>query len=312
MKQRTIELINLLEEGKTCNEICNTLGISNKQLYTYLTNLKNKGFFYNRKYYATGDITYKPLATTINSSTNNENTIITSTTQNIFKCLAISDLHFGNLLDRVDLINKVFDFCKQNDIHIIFCCGDLVDGTFTKGIQKIQRYYEQLDYFAKNYPFDKNILTFAVLGDHDYSGLLCYHQSIIELLKNYRHDIVLGNFNNSFVNIKNDKIHLFHHIDNGSMIKSNSSIILHGHAHKNSTEYKDSHLVIHVPSLSNINDSLPTILELNFEFKSGFIGNTKVKQIYFDNKPILLSEFNYDLIKGKTLSIGTIKNIENK
>ena len=150
MKQRTIELINLLEEGKTCNEICNTLGISNKQLYTYLTNLKNKGFFYNRKYYATGDITYKPLATTINSSTNNENTIITSTTQNIFKCLAISDLHFGNLLDRVDLINKVFDFCKQNDIHIIFCCGDLVDGTFTKGIQKIQRYYEQLDYFAKN------------------------------------------------------------------------------------------------------------------------------------------------------------------
>ena len=141
MKEQTIQLINLLEDGKTCNEISSILGISNRQLYTYLTNLRNKGFFYNRKYYANGDIIYRPIATTSVSTTNTENTITTSTTQNNLKCLAISDLHFGNVLDRVDLVNKVYDYCKKNDIHIIFCCLDLVDGTFTKGIQKIEKFY---------------------------------------------------------------------------------------------------------------------------------------------------------------------------
>ena len=50
MSDQTVKLIKLIKEGKTCNDICGILGISNKQLFNNLTNLRNKGFFLKRKY----------------------------------------------------------------------------------------------------------------------------------------------------------------------------------------------------------------------------------------------------------------------
>ena len=41
MSDKSLELINLIRQGKTCNEITSILNISNKQLFTYLTNLRN-------------------------------------------------------------------------------------------------------------------------------------------------------------------------------------------------------------------------------------------------------------------------------
>ena len=43
MNPKTKLLINLIKQKKTCNEICEELNISNKQLYSYLTVLQNKG-----------------------------------------------------------------------------------------------------------------------------------------------------------------------------------------------------------------------------------------------------------------------------
>ena len=54
MSDKSLELINLIRQGKTCNEITSILNISNKQLFTYLTNLRNKGIMFLRKYYADG------------------------------------------------------------------------------------------------------------------------------------------------------------------------------------------------------------------------------------------------------------------
>ena len=61
MTEQTIKLIELINEGKTCNEICHILNISNKQLFNNLTILQNKGFHYNRKYYSNGAIVYRPI-----------------------------------------------------------------------------------------------------------------------------------------------------------------------------------------------------------------------------------------------------------
>lgn len=55
MNKKTELLLNLIKQRKTCNEICETLNISNKQLYNYLTVLHNKGITFKKAYYETGD-----------------------------------------------------------------------------------------------------------------------------------------------------------------------------------------------------------------------------------------------------------------
>lgn len=49
MSEKNVKLMELINEGKTCNEICHILNISNKQLFNTLTDLKNNGLFYRRK-----------------------------------------------------------------------------------------------------------------------------------------------------------------------------------------------------------------------------------------------------------------------
>ena len=53
------ELIQLIKEEKTCNEICTILGISNRQLYNSLIDLERQSLFYKREYYSDGSIIYK-------------------------------------------------------------------------------------------------------------------------------------------------------------------------------------------------------------------------------------------------------------
>ena len=63
MTEKTTKLINLINQGKTCNEICHELNISNKQLFNYLTLLKNKGLLFLRNYCSNGVIYYTPIST---------------------------------------------------------------------------------------------------------------------------------------------------------------------------------------------------------------------------------------------------------
>ncbi len=314
MSEQTIQLLHLLKEGKTCNEICSILGLSNKQLFNNLTNLKNKGFLVKTKYYANGIISYQNAKTVnaINHVQSQRNlNIITSREETEFKSLLISDLHFGNRLERLDLLDKAFEYCINNGIHIIFCCGDLIDGTLLQENQNIKDTYMQIEHFVKHYPFDKNILTFGVAGNHDISALRDNGQNIVEILKNYRHDIIIGSYNNTIVNIKNDKILLYHNIIGGKIILPDAPIILHGHPHKYGIDIQEeSTLQILVPSLSDINHSLPTAVEMNLQFKKGYIELVYLKQIFFESKNYILSEIKYDLLKNRNVPIRSIDNEE--
>lgn len=302
MSEQTIKLIQLIKDGKSCNEICTILNISNKQLFNNLTNLRNKGIIYKRKYYSDGNIIYRPILS-INGLNNEyksvDNAIITQPSENKFKCIAISDLHFGNELERLDLLDRVYNYCIKSGIHIILCCGDMVDGAFTKGEQRIQSVYEQIEHFIKHYPFDKNILTFAVGGDHDHSCLYKEAQDLCEIVKSYRHDIILGSYNNSYVYIKNDSIHMYHYVSGGTLICKDSPISLHGHTHKYTTKiYERELLEVTVPSLSDINESFPTALELDFNFEKGYMKDVTIRQILFSDKDYILNEANHKLLKN--------------
>ena len=303
MKQQTYLLLNLLEEGKTCNEICEILHISNKQLYNNLTNIKNKGFLYSRKYTSKGDIIYK----TVNYIPEEDNTSSIKLEEQYIKILVISDLHFGNEKERLDRVIRAFNYCKKNNIHIIFCCGDFLDGTYSQGIQTIKQFYDQVDYFIKNYPFDKNILTFGVGGDHDLSGMTNRGQNFLEAIYNYRHDCIIPSFGNAIVNIKNTNILLHHHLPKDSL-PENIAINLFGHSHKFTVHYsKEGQLLVKAPSLSDINvqsyDLLPSAFEIELIYEKEELKMVHFNQIHFGNKDYILGQLSYEIpfIKKKKM-----------
>ena len=314
MSEQTIKLIELINEGKTCNEICHILNISNKQLFNNLTNLKNKGLFYKRKYYSNGSIIYRPIThcDELNKLYGKNNSIITAHKERELKVLAISDLHFGNKLERLDLLDKAYNYCIKHNIHIIFCCGDLIDGPFTHGEQNLNDIFMQIEHFVKDYPFDKNILTFGVGGDHDVDAFRKGSQDIIEILRNYRHDIIIGGYGNAFITIKNDKIHLFHNIYGRKYKSMNSTISLHGHSHRFGVDTKNSnHLDIMVPSLSNVNQPSPSAIQIDFQFnKNGYINSVYLKQVCFDFEDYILIEEKYDITKNRNIKANKILNEE--
>ena len=307
-------MIDLINKNVSNADICKQLNITFSELTSMLLAIKNLGVSYQRKYYSNGMIQYVPISKISclknNTKQNQEETILTDKFENEIRIVASSDFHYGNSECRQDLIEKAFDFCVQNGIHIIMCGGDLLDGVFTKGTQIISDPYEQVKYFLENYPHDDSILTFSVGGDHDLSILnsTCLDLSLIT--SNYRPDVIIPGYNNSFINLKNDKIHLYHHIDNGLKFTSDAAIMLHGHSHNYSirTSYNGKSLDICVPSLSNILQPVPTILDMAIKFKNGFISEVCVKQIMLENKPVVLGEFNY--YKDNN-TVGPINNTEN-
>lgn len=103
---------------------------------------------------------------------------------------------------------------------------------------------------------------------------------------------------------------LYYHTENGVKFTRDAGITLHGHSHNYSirTSYNGKSLDICVPSLSNILQPVPTILDMAIKFKNGFISEVCVKQIMLENKPIVLGEFNY--YKDNN-TVGPINNTEN-
>ena len=307
-------LNDLINKNVSNENICKQINITFSELTSKLLELKNLGISYQRKYYSNGMIQYVPISRISclknNAKQSQEETIITDKFENEIRIVASSDFHYGNSGCRQDLIEKAFNYCVQNGIHIIMCGGDLLDGVFSKGTQIISDPYEQVKYFLENYPHDDSILTFSVGGDHDLSILnsACLDLSLIT--SNYRPDVIIPGYNNSIINIKNDMIHLYHHTENGVKFTRDAGITLHGHSHNYSirTSYNGKSLDICVPSLSNILQPVPTILDMEIKFKNGFISEVCVKQIMLENKPIVLGEFNY--YKDNN-TVGPINNTEN-
>ena len=297
MNEQTQKLIQLIESEKSVNEICNILGITSRQLHYELLALKQIGYNYNKKYYSNGSIIYQN-----NSNENNCNTIITK--NNNLNCIVISDLHLGNSNQRIDLINKVFNYCSKKNIHIIFCCGDIIDGDFSQSKQIIEDIPKQIEYFINCYPYDPSILTFAVAGNHDYCSKNLLNDDIINQVENYRHDIIIGGYGNAYVNIKNDRILLFHKIKGIDFNINSSSVVLKGHHHRYTAFLQTNNvLYVKVPSLSNLSELIPSFLELNINFRNELIEYVNIKQFYFANRIKKLNEDEFILTQDSKINL---------
>ena len=123
------KLIELVKENKTVNEISLEMGVPLKTLYQYFTFLKNEGMEFKRFYYSSGDVSYRlKKCLGVKEKLPREQVIITKPDEFELKFLLLSDLHIGSVFERLDLIEKAFEYAKNEDIHAIIVAGDLVDG----------------------------------------------------------------------------------------------------------------------------------------------------------------------------------------
>lgn len=290
-------IIKLIKEDKNNNQICKTLNISKRELYNYLTALKNIGYDFNRLYSIDGTIKYKPQTTYKNNDPSLVEIKNINEVNNI-NVLLTSDWHIGNEHTRKDLREKLPMYCQDKDIHIILNTGDFINGNYGMGNTK-ESILTQMRRFSKEFDTN-NILMFGSLGDHDASALFDEGVDIKKYFDNYNHDIITD-YNNLYIKLKEDVICLHHRIKWGNKNARNTRICFIGHSHKYTTsENNDGIIEVTVPSLSDLVDSLPSFLEGNITFKGDYISNITLKQLIFLDRPEVISETKIPLYRRRT------------
>lgn len=310
MNDTTMKLLNLINEGKTVNEISEILKLSNKAIFCRLNMLRNAGYNFKRLYYSDGNIVYSNGADMAwyNERSNGTNLI---TKGNEIDAIVISDIHFGSDYEIEKIMDRIYNYCISNDIHIILFGGDLVDGTFGKNT-RVDNIDEQLAYIMKKYPFDKSIINFGVLGDHDYSIFEANSRDISLLFSNYRHDIVPLGYYVGKLNIGNDILTFYHgnkvnYTKNDDIIISNNirgrNIIFRGHTHRKlDISNLCSNTLIKLPSLSDLRDDdefLPSAIRIRISLNNNIFSNILVNQLLIGEKIYSINEFNQEFASRK-------------
>lgn len=318
-------ILDLISKNASVNEITSITGLSAKQLFHRMNMLKIKGYDFKRKYYYNGDVCYD-LVKNLNKEKTNETTILTSKKDTEFKALLISDLHLGNSYNRPDLLNEVYNFCIKNGINIIINAGDLIDGPENCGNRKQKQILDlesQIEYLLKVYPYDKSILNFICLGNHDYACLKTEGLDLHKIFENKRHDLISLGYGKGIINIKNDKLAIFHPTEIEYKNPNNELMLrLHGHSHKSKNQVYYRDIDLWIPSLTDLdvqdnNESrknFPSMILATMSFhKSGHFEIGNFEQFIFIGKEIYkVNEFESYLLNGKNTSKTTILNIEER
>lgn len=319
------EVIKLLCEGKiSYNELMYILNMDYDGINNWLHNLKQNRLNVYKKYYSDGSTRfYTPNYIDYEGDSTS---IITRPDENTLSTLIISDLHLGCTIERLDLLYKTFEYAKERRIHIILGCGDLLDGDKTRSAAKstIPDIYEQIEYIIKNYPQDKSILTFAVLGNHEGHAIKENSVDIAKMINDARNNLIISDTPSFCINIKNDTIKLKHKLEPPTSEKIN----IFGHTHLSMTTLTtnvntshlignarifDKNLMVKCPSLSNGNQGVPAIMEMKLYFSDGYIYKVLIKEMGFvgrSNELVQLSKSDCEIfIPDREESI--INNVEN-
>ena len=123
-----------------------------------------------------------------------------------------------------------------------------------------------------------------------------------ELIDNAKIDIIISG------DYEEEKI--LNYVETNELIKELNPRKEKININKYSTEIKNNSLNITIPTLSNINQPMPTALELDVYFSKGYIANSVIKHLYFGEQDVVLGESIFDLLSGRTVSYDEIRNVE--
>lgn len=287
------KVLNMIQEGKTAREISQALNVSTKQLINILQSLRNNGYNYlNKRFSINGEIKLKSTDNFINR----DKIIKLEDYPSKMDFLLISDTHLGSKHDRIDLLDKTYNYAEKNNIKTIFHLGDVINGVNTQEDSKNKSIDTQLQYFLKKYPCSENIITYIIKGNHDYNGIDI--QSFIEA---NRLDIIVFPSLYQILKIGNDKI-VFTHNKYKTVKPYGCKIYISGHSHKYKTISSPSSLNITVPSISDIkiNDALESgIVRMELIMTDDFIAKANLTHSIFLPEITTCSEQSYTFEKQK-------------
>lgn len=297
MTETNIQLLRLINQNKSLNEIARTLNLSNKQIFQRLNQLKANGYSFTRSYYYNGNIYYKLIKDLVEH--NNSTKIITLPEKNSLKIMLISDTHLGSVKENIEALNLIYDYCIQQNINIIINGGDLINGSFGSK-NKYNTFEKQIEHLLHDYPFDKNILNFTCLGNHDIDSLRKEGINIASIIQNNRHDLVIIGYNEGVINIKNEYICVRHPVPGLKHSPNDPPLLLKGHSHKTKIE-KNTTCTINIPSLSNIfideDNILPGAIEMTIIFDKGYYDSIILNHLLINDKIHKVNETILDLHK---------------
>ena len=285
MTDTNIKIIDLIKENKTLREMCKILSISEKQLYVRLKQIINYGYQIDTKYYYGGDIKYEFLSQ--KKLEENKVKIHMSTSNKIFRSIVISDMHIGNIKSDINLLYKVYEYAAKNEIRTILNCGDNIEGDYTHDPLNLKDIYSQIDTLVKKHPYDKNILNYIILGNHDHHSLTSDGLDIAERIKKARYDIIPIGHGFGTINLKQDNIIMLHKLHDkfSPSVGNDSNLILTGHGHMMKTKAYEK-LNICVPSLSYVSpdktkEVIPGFIDLKIDFEKGKMEFVEARHMVF-------------------------------
>lgn len=285
MTDTNIKIIDLIKENKTLREMCKILSISEKQLYVRLKQIINYGYQIDTKYYYGGDIKYEFLSQ--KNLEENKVKIYMSTSNKTFRSIVISDMHIGNIKSDINLLYKVYEYASKNDIKTILNCGDNIEGDYTHDSLNLKDIYSQIDTLVKKHPYDKNIMNYIILGNHDHHSLTSDGLDIAERIKKARYDIVPIGHGFGTVGLKQDNIVMLHKLHDkfAPSVGNDLNLILTGHGHMMKTKAYEK-LNICVPSLSYVSpdktkEVIPGFIDLKIDFEKGKMEFIEAKHMVF-------------------------------
>jgi len=243
------ELLEMIKNEIGLDEMLVKTNLSYRQLYYRLNILKYQEYNIKRQFDVFGKTNL-----TLRQEQNNYTEIKYNKKINSFKALLISDLHLASSVERLDLLNQLYDYCLKENIHIIINAGDLIDGVdqISEHMNKYNSYREQMEYVFDKYPFDQNIMNFICLGNHDLIPASREGLNLKQIIHKNRRDLVV--LDNNANNLKVDKTFLtVCHEPSSINVKemSLSRLQISGHYHKMNLKFSSLPARIQLPSLSD-------------------------------------------------------------
>jgi len=307
MVEKNMEILALIEDGYSIQDIRKRLDIDYKELNTRLKQIKRAGFDFVSYYKNQGSLIY-----TINrdievpNKDNNYTHIHFEDNASDFRFLAIADTHFGHKEDSIEMINNLYEYAAANGIHNILVAGDFIEGDFTcRKYVRNKSVPSQLSYVLKNYPYSDDIMNYILLGNHDQHSLTFGNGlNVSKVLNEGRYDFNCVGYGQHVLRIRNVNIVLKHQLNGVNLGNPPyADLTLYGHSHICNMELGEK-TFIHVPACSNVvpgNDIANRdkhqfgALDIDLKLKNTTTRQIDIKQLDTSSKVKVLNSITHRL-----------------
>ncbi len=263
-KQELHKLIYLLSKNVSVKEICRIFNVDRRELLIKL-NLLEDSYYYELQ---------KGSLLLLKKLEFEDYDI--SCDDGLVKFMIVSDTHIGLKGDRLDLLNYAYEEAAKKGVKIVFHGGDIIEGCKYPNNLRVRNPQDQIDICVDKYPFDENITTYFITGNHEENLYQSHGLDVGLILDELRSDMVYLGFSEASIKLNDAGIFLFHGSDLNKtfndysmkavakeLIPYNYDFLIRGHSHDFGQSLFNNTHCIQVPSLCESNKSLEFYMEPN-------------------------------------------------